>query len=67
MRGRIYRIVYRGGVIESANNVIPCPNATAPAGEIVGTDANPPEGTRRSKQTECDVQKKASHSKNGFP
>jgi glucose/arabinose dehydrogenase/mono/diheme cytochrome c family protein len=43
--GRIYRIVYRGGAIGSANNITPCPSATAPAGEIVGTDANPPEGT----------------------
>jgi glucose/arabinose dehydrogenase/mono/diheme cytochrome c family protein len=44
-RGRIYRIVYRGGVVGSANNITPCPSATASAGKIVGTDANPPEGT----------------------
>ncbi|HMI54205.1 MAG TPA: c-type cytochrome [Candidatus Saccharimonadales bacterium] len=45
MRGRIYRIVYRGGAIGSGNKTTPCPSATAPAGEIVGTEANPPEGT----------------------
>jgi glucose/arabinose dehydrogenase/mono/diheme cytochrome c family protein len=45
VRGRIYRIVYHGGVIGSGNNITLCPSATAPAGEIVGTDANPPEGT----------------------
>jgi glucose/arabinose dehydrogenase/mono/diheme cytochrome c family protein len=45
VRGRIYRIVYRGGAFGSGNDVTPCPSATAPAGEIVGTGANPPEGT----------------------
>jgi glucose/arabinose dehydrogenase/mono/diheme cytochrome c family protein len=45
VRGRIYRIVYRGGAIRSSNNTTPCPSLTAPAGEIVGTNANPPEGT----------------------
>jgi glucose/arabinose dehydrogenase/mono/diheme cytochrome c family protein len=45
VRGRIYRVVYRGGAAGSGNDITPCPSATAPAGEIVGTDANPPEGT----------------------
>jgi glucose/arabinose dehydrogenase/mono/diheme cytochrome c family protein len=44
VRGRIYRIVYRGGVGAGAN-VTPCPSATAPAGEVVAATANPPEGT----------------------
>ena len=45
VRGRIYRIVYRGGP-ETANVVpTPCPSATAPAGEILNTAAQPPEGT----------------------
>jgi len=44
VRGRIYRIAYRGGVGAGAN-VPPCPSATAPAGEVVAADANPPEGT----------------------
>jgi glucose/arabinose dehydrogenase/mono/diheme cytochrome c family protein len=42
--GRIYRIVYQGGAGASANTT-PCPSATAPAGEVVATATNPPEGT----------------------
>ena len=44
VRGRIYRITYRGvsGATESAT---PCPSAASPAGEIVETKAKPPEGT----------------------
>jgi glucose/arabinose dehydrogenase/mono/diheme cytochrome c family protein len=45
VRGRIYRIVYRGGAASGATNVTPCPSATAPAGEIVEAPAEPPEGT----------------------
>ncbi len=45
VRGRIYRIVYRGGSVSDANNVTACPSATAPAGDIVEAAANPPEGT----------------------
>jgi glucose/arabinose dehydrogenase/mono/diheme cytochrome c family protein len=45
VRGRIYRIVYRGGYADGATNVTPCPSATAPAGDIVEAPANPPEGT----------------------
>ncbi len=45
VRGRIYRVVYRGGSGGGATNVTPCPSATAPAGEIAEAPANPPEGT----------------------
>jgi glucose/arabinose dehydrogenase/mono/diheme cytochrome c family protein len=44
VRGRIYRIVYRGGDTDTAG-VTPCPNPTAPAGDIVAVPAGPPEGT----------------------
>jgi len=45
-KGRIYRIVYRGGGggVGAAAGVTPCPSATAPAGDIVATPAKPPEG-----------------------
>jgi len=47
IRGRIYRIVYRGGSDVSAGgaNVTPCPSASAAAGQISANDAKPPEGT----------------------
>ena len=45
IRGRIYRIVYRGGPGAGAENVTACPGAAAPAGEIVEGAAQPPEGT----------------------
>jgi len=45
VRGRIYRIVYRGGEDAAAMRPVPCPSASAPAGEIVAVNANPPEGT----------------------
>ena len=47
IRGRIYRIVYRGGsgASDGAARVTPCPSASAPAGEISANDAKPPEGT----------------------
>jgi glucose/arabinose dehydrogenase/mono/diheme cytochrome c family protein len=45
VRGRIYRIVYRGGATGGAGNVTACPSAAAPAGEIAEAAANPPEGT----------------------
>ena len=35
IRGRIYRIVYRGGADFDAANITPCPSLTAPAGKIV--------------------------------
>jgi glucose/arabinose dehydrogenase/mono/diheme cytochrome c family protein len=45
VRGRIYRIVYRGGAGSGSGGVTPCPSATAPAGDIVEAPAKPPEGT----------------------
>jgi glucose/arabinose dehydrogenase/mono/diheme cytochrome c family protein len=45
IRGRIYRIVYRGGVEGDTSNVTACPSATAPAGNPVEEAAKPPEGT----------------------
>lgn len=45
IRGRIYRIVYTGGAGSAAPAVTPCPSASAPAGEISGASARPPEGT----------------------
>ena len=45
VRGRIYRIVYRGGPEFDAASVTKCPSPTAPAGDIVTVAAQPPEGT----------------------
>jgi len=45
VRGRIYRIVYRGGSEGASAKVRPCPNLTAPAGKPVEEAAKPPEGT----------------------
>jgi glucose/arabinose dehydrogenase/mono/diheme cytochrome c family protein len=45
IRGRIYRIVYRGGSEGGVANVTPCPSSTAPAGNPVEVAAQPPEGT----------------------
>ena len=42
--GRIYRIVYRGGPL-AGSGITPCPSAASPAGDVVATVANPPEGT----------------------
>ena len=40
VRGRIYRIVYRGGPGTDANShAVACPSASAPAGAIVAADA----------------------------
>ena len=44
VRGRIYRIVYRGDANFNAK-IKQCPSASASAGEIVETAAQPPEGT----------------------
>jgi glucose/arabinose dehydrogenase len=43
--GRIYRITYQEGANAGAPKMTPCPSATAPAGAVVKTAANPPEGT----------------------
>jgi glucose/arabinose dehydrogenase/mono/diheme cytochrome c family protein len=45
VRGRIYRIVHRGGTVDGNAGVTPCPSPTAPAGAIVEAPAGPPEGT----------------------
>jgi glucose/arabinose dehydrogenase/mono/diheme cytochrome c family protein len=46
VRGRVYRIVYRGGSGASAPaDVTPCPSEKATAGQISVSDATPPEGT----------------------
>ena len=45
VRGRIYRIDYRGGAGFNAANLTPCPSLTAPAGSPVEAAAKPPEGT----------------------
>jgi glucose/arabinose dehydrogenase/mono/diheme cytochrome c family protein len=45
IRGRIYRIVYKGGVGSGAAAITPCPSASAPAGQVMVTSAKPPEGT----------------------
>jgi glucose/arabinose dehydrogenase/mono/diheme cytochrome c family protein len=47
VRGRIYRIVYRGGTGAggSAPTFTACPSASAPAGSVSADDAKPPEGT----------------------
>jgi glucose/arabinose dehydrogenase/mono/diheme cytochrome c family protein len=45
IRGRIYRIVYKGGVANGSAAITPCPSASAPVREAVQTSAQPPEGT----------------------
>jgi glucose/arabinose dehydrogenase/mono/diheme cytochrome c family protein len=47
VRGRIYRIVYRGGSGAGGDTAkyTACPNASAPAGNVTVADAKPPEGT----------------------
>lgn len=46
MKGRIYKITYKGssGADTGAAGIAPCP-ITAPAGQILQSHANPPEGT----------------------
>jgi glucose/arabinose dehydrogenase/mono/diheme cytochrome c family protein len=44
VHGRIYRIVYKGGVTGEPKYTA-CPSLTAGAGEIAATSARPPEGT----------------------
>ena len=47
VRGRIYRIVYRGvsGTEVGSPKYTVCPGASAPAGDLSADDAKPPEGT----------------------
>lgn len=47
VRGRIYRITYRGGADFDASKITPCPSLTAPAGKIEEAGAEPPEGIHR--------------------
>ena len=44
-RGRIYRIVYKGGPGDGAAGITPCPSPSAPPGEVAESAAKPPEGT----------------------
>jgi glucose/arabinose dehydrogenase/mono/diheme cytochrome c family protein len=45
IRGRIYQIVYKGGVASGASAITPCPSATAPVREAGEAPVQPPEGT----------------------
>jgi glucose/arabinose dehydrogenase/mono/diheme cytochrome c family protein len=45
IRGRIYRIAYRGASEGGVAKITPCPSTTAPAGNPVDVAAQPPEGT----------------------
>jgi glucose/arabinose dehydrogenase/mono/diheme cytochrome c family protein len=45
IRGRIYRIDYRGDPADRVAKGMPCPSPSAPAGKIVAATAKPPEGT----------------------
>jgi glucose/arabinose dehydrogenase/mono/diheme cytochrome c family protein len=47
MKGRIYKITYNGHAGADTGNagVTPCPSPKAPAGEIMRSSAQPPEGT----------------------
>jgi glucose/arabinose dehydrogenase/cytochrome c5 len=57
VRGRIYRIVYRGGSAgaHEAPSYTMCPAAAAPAGSISANDATPPEGTHPDAGATADV------------
>jgi glucose/arabinose dehydrogenase/cytochrome c5 len=45
VRGRIYRITYRGSDAGASPKYTACPNLAAGPGEVAATAANPPEGT----------------------
>ncbi len=45
VRGRIYRIVYRGDPGAPAGGGTPCPSAAASPGPVMAAEAKPPEGT----------------------
>lgn len=55
IRGRIYKIVYKGGPIAGAANITACPSPTAPAGDIVEAAAKPPEGTHPNAGREANL------------
>jgi mono/diheme cytochrome c family protein len=54
VRGRIYRIVYRGGSAGGASAFTPCPSPTAPAGPVM-TAPRRPEGTRSDTDTAANL------------
>ena len=55
IRGRIYKIVYKGGLNMGAGNVTACPSNTAPAGDTVEAAAKPPEGTHPNAGQEANM------------
>ena len=55
IRGRIYKIVYKGGANFDAASVTACPSLTAPAGEVVEAAAKPPEGTHPNAGKEANL------------
>lgn len=55
IRGRIYKIVYKGGPNFDAASVTACPSLTAPAGGIVEAAAKPPEGTHPNAGKEANL------------
>jgi len=54
VRGRIYRIVYRGGPFDQGS-VMACPSATASPGDVAGVEAKPPEGTHPNAGAEANL------------
>ena len=55
IRGRIYKIVYKGGASATGANVTACPSPTASAGDIVEQAAKPPEGTHPNAGQEANM------------
>jgi glucose/arabinose dehydrogenase/mono/diheme cytochrome c family protein len=53
VRGRIYRIVYKGGASNGAPAITPCPSPSAPPGEVAEAPAQPPEGTNANAGAEA--------------
>lgn len=56
VRGRIYRVAYRGPSGGGSANLTPCPSAAAPAGDVVvEAPARPPEGTHPNAGAEANA------------
>lgn len=55
IRGRIYKIVYKGGPNAGAAHITACPSNTAPAGDTVEAAAKPPEGTHPNAGKEANM------------
>jgi glucose/arabinose dehydrogenase/mono/diheme cytochrome c family protein len=55
IRGRIYKIAYKGGPNFDAASVTACPSLTAPAGDVVEAAAKPPEGTHPNAGKEANL------------